>query len=157
MNRLMIRRHVVIAASVVAMAAFFALNQPALAHHGSALWKKGVIVQKGTVTSYLWRNPHVLVTWDAKDDNGKVVEWMGELASPESLMGDDGMTRTSIKPGDKVIMYVRPAKSGTPHSVIVQIRRADCTMLLAWSRQAGGNKTVDENESILRAPCTPWN
>lgn len=152
----MIRRNMVLIASVVAIAAFSMFTQPALAHHGSALWKPGVVVQKGTVVNYLWRNPHVLVTWDMTDDNGKVVQWMGELASPESLMGDDGMTRNSLKPGDKVIMYVRPAKSGTPHSVIVQIRRADCSMVLAWSRQAGGNKTVQENEDILHAPCTPW-
>jgi hypothetical protein len=93
---------------------------------------------RGTVAEYVWRNPHVLVVWDVKDDKGNVVQWTGELASPETLMGDGGMTKSTLKPGDEVIMYVRPAKSGSPHSVIDQIRRADGSMVLRWSRQAGG-------------------
>jgi hypothetical protein len=48
------------------------------------------------------------------------------------------MTKSTLKPGDEVIMYVRPAKSGSPHSVVDQIRRADGSMVLRWSRQAGG-------------------
>jgi Family of unknown function (DUF6152) len=151
MNRVTVHRRMVLAASVVAMVAFSGFPQPALAHHGSALWQDKVIVLKGTVADYMWRNPHVLVTWDVGDDNGKVVRWMGEMASPETLMGDNGMTRSTLKPGDKVIMYVRPAKSGTPHSAVVQIRRADCSVVVAWSRQAGSGKFAKDVTS-----CTPW-
>jgi hypothetical protein len=60
-----------------------------------------------------------------------------ELASVSSLLAD-GMSKNSLKPGDSVIMTVRPAKAGTPHSVISQIQRGDGTMVLKWSRQAGG-------------------
>lgn len=115
-------------------------HRPLLAHHGTALWQADEVAQKGTVVDYVWRNPHVLVIWSVKDDSGKVVQWTGELASPESLMADGGMTRDTLKPGDEVIMYVRPAKSGAPNSVIDQIKRADGTMVLRWSRQAGGTE-----------------
>ena len=67
------------------------------------------------------------------------MEWTGELSSPESLMADGAMTKDTLKPGDEVIIYVRPAKSGSSNSVIDQIRRADGTMVLRWSRQAGGS------------------
>ena len=39
---------------------------------------------KGTVAEYRWRNPHVLFFWDVKDENGKVVRWVGEFASVPS-------------------------------------------------------------------------
>ena len=74
---------------------------------------------KGTVAEYDWGNPHVVVLWDVKDDAGKVTRWSGELASVSSMLAD-GMTKTSLKPGDDVIMTVHPAKSGSPQSVAVR-------------------------------------
>ena len=131
-------RQMLLMTSLVATIAFSVFSRPALAHHGSALWSPNEVTLRGTVAEYVWRNPHVLVVWDVKDDKGNVVQWTGELASPETLMGDGGMTKNTLKPGDEVIMYIRPAKSGSPHSVIDQIRRADGSMVLRWSRQAGG-------------------
>jgi len=134
---------------MVALVAFPILNTPVVAHHGTALWSANEITLKGTVVEYVWRNPHALVIWDVKDDKGNVVQWTGELASPETLMGDGGMTKNTLKPGDEVIIYVRPAKSGAPHSVIDQSKRADGTMVLRWSRQAGG--TDEERAARDRA------
>ena len=134
---------------MVALVAFPILNTPVVAHHGTALWSANEITLKGTVVEYVWRNPHALVIWDVKDDKGNVVQWTGELASPETLMGDGGMTKNTLNPGDEVIIYVRPAKSGAPHSVIDQIKRADGTMVLRWSRQAGG--TDEERAARDRA------
>jgi hypothetical protein len=133
----MLRRTLMIAV-VVVMVSFTMLSLPVLAHHGTALWQSTEVTLKGTVVDYSWRNPHVLVVWDVKDDKGNVVQWTGELASPESLMADGGMTKDTLKPGDEVIMYVRAAKSGAPHSVVDQIKRGDGSMVLRWSRQSGG-------------------
>ncbi|PYU20853.1 MAG: hypothetical protein DMG30_19690 [Acidobacteria bacterium] len=113
---------------MVALVAFPILNTPVVAHHGTALWSANEITLKGTVVEYVWRNPHALVIWDVKDDKGNVVQWTGELASPETLMGDGGMTK---------------------NSVIDQIKRADGTMVLRWSRQAGG--TDEERAARDRA------
>ena len=122
---------------MIAMAVVFAVPSSLLAHHSTAAFGEQEITQKGTVVDYVWRNPHVQVVWDVKDDSGNVVRWRGELASVESVMAD-GLTKDSLKPGDGVLMTVRAAKAGTPNAVISQIRRADGTMVLAWSRQAGG-------------------
>ena len=134
----MLRRMLMIAVPVV-MVSLTMLNLPVLAHHGTALWSNDEVTLKGTVVQYVWRNPHVLIEWTVKDDKGNVVHWTGELASPESLMADGGMTKDTLKPGDEVIMYVRPAKSGAPNSVVDQIKRGDGSMVLRWSRQAGGS------------------
>jgi hypothetical protein len=112
-------------------------NPPVLAHHGAALWKTDEITLKGTVVDYSWRNPHVLLIWNVKDDSGNVVKWTGELASPESMMADDGMTKDTFKPGEELVLLVRQAKTGTPNSVIDQIKRADGTTVMRYSRQAG--------------------
>jgi hypothetical protein len=122
---------------LAASVAFPMWNAPVLAHHSTAAYRDDEITLKGTIVEYDWGNPHVVVTWDVKDDSGKVVRWTGELASVTSLLAD-GMTKNSLKPGDDVVMNVRPAKSGTPNCVISQIKLADGTMVLSWSRQAGG-------------------
>ena len=112
-------------------------SAPVLAHHSNANYAKTEVTMKGTVVEYDWGNPHVIVIWDVKDDSGNTVRWTGDLASVSSLMAD-GMTKNSLKPGDDVIMTVYPAKAGTPFSVISQIRRGDGSIVLKWSRQAGG-------------------
>lgn len=146
----MLRRTLMMAV-VVVMVSFTMLSLPVLAHHGTALWKSDESTLKGTVVEYSWRNPHVLVVWDVKDDQGNVVQWTGELASPESLMADGGLTKDTLKPGDEVIMYVRAAKSGAPHSVVDQIKRGDGSMVLRWSRQAGGSEADREARDKARA------
>jgi hypothetical protein len=113
------------------------LHSPVLAHHSTAAYADQDVEQKGTVVEYDWGNPHVVVVWDVADNSGKSVRWTGELASVSSLLAD-GMTKNSLKPGDPILITIRPAKSGTPHSVIEQIKRGDGTMVLKWSRQAGG-------------------
>ena len=113
------------------------LSSPVLAHHGTAAWSANEVTLKGTLVDFAWRNPHVVLVWTTKDDSGKVVQWTGEVGSPESMMADDGWTKQTFKPGDELVFIVRPAKSGAPNSVIDQIKRADGTVVMRYSRQAG--------------------
>ena len=113
------------------------LTSPVLAHHGNAAWSTTEVTLKGTVVDYIWRNPHVLLVWTTKDDSGKAVQWTGEVGSPESMMADDGWTKQTFKPGDELVLILRPAKSGVPNGVIDQIKRADGTVVMRYSRQAG--------------------
>jgi hypothetical protein len=113
------------------------LFPPVLAHHGNAAWSTNEVTLKGTVVDYSWRNPHVLLVWTTKDESGKAVQWTGEVGSPESMMADDGWTKETFKPGDELVLILRPAKSGVPNGVIDQIRRADGTVVMRYSRQAG--------------------
>jgi hypothetical protein len=141
-------QHFLTISLLAASIAFPMWNAPAFAHHSTAAYRDDEITLRGTVADYDWGNPHVVVTWDVKDDSGKVVRWTGELASVTSLLAD-GMTKNSLKPGDEVVMNVRPAKSGSPNCVISQIRLADGTMVLRRSRQAGG--TAEERAARAAA------
>ena len=113
------------------------LTSPVLAHHGNAAWSTNEVTLKGTLLDYSWRNPHVLLVWTTKDDSGKAVQWTGEVGSPQSMMADDGWTKDTFKPGDELVLILRPAKSGVPNAVIDQIKRADGTVVMRYSRQAG--------------------
>jgi hypothetical protein len=113
------------------------LPPPVQAHHGNAAWSTNEVTLKGTVVDYVWRNPHVLLVWTTNDDSGKSVQWTGEVGSPQSMMADDGWTKETFKPGDELVLILRPAKSGVPNGVIDQIKRADGTVVMRYSRQAG--------------------
>jgi hypothetical protein len=124
--------------AVLASAILFSLlASPVLAHHGNAAWSTTEITVKGTLVDFVWRNPHVLLVWTTKDDSGKDVQWTGEVGSPESMMADDGWTRDTFKAGDDLVFVVRPAKSGAPNGIVDQIKRADGTVVMRYSRQGG--------------------
>jgi hypothetical protein len=124
--------------AVLASAILFSLlASPVLAHHGNAAWSTTEITVKGTLVDFVWRNPHVLLVWTTKDDSGKNVQWTGEVGSPESMMADDGWTKDTFKAGDDLMFVVRPAKSGAPNGIVDQIKRADGTVVMRYSRQGG--------------------
>src|SRR5215204_1358674 len=79
---------------------------------------------KGVVAEYRWRNPHVLFFWDAKDDTGKTVRWVGEFASIASTLAR-GMTKDSFKVGEEVTVTGRRATAGTPIMQIVKVVKGD--------------------------------
>ena len=58
----------------------------ASAHHSNAEYTNKLAKMEGTVVEYRWRNPHVTVVWDSKDETGKMVRWRGELASITTVM-----------------------------------------------------------------------
>jgi len=52
------------------------LSLPLLAHHGDAAYDMGKnITIKGTITQWIWANPHVILQLDVTDDRGQVVQW----------------------------------------------------------------------------------
>jgi len=100
------------------------------AHHSQAGFETPdkAKLQKGTVAEYRWRNPHVLIFWDVKEPDGKVVRWVGELGSVTSVMAG-GMTKNSLKPGDEITVLAVPSRAGTPEALIRRLAKADGTVL----------------------------
>jgi hypothetical protein len=90
-----------------------------LAHHGTANYDtSSKITVKGVVTGFEFVNPHVQISWDAKDSSGTMQKWQGELTSPNHLMRV-GWTKTSIKPGDEITINGFGTKSGS-HEIWIQ-------------------------------------
>ena len=108
------------------------------AHHSAALFEDHEIAARGVVADLTWRNPHVLLHWDVKNEKGQVVRWIGEMASVTSVMAD-GFRKDSLKLGEEIIITFRPARAGTPESVIGTILKPNGTIVLPWGRQGGGS------------------
>jgi len=84
------------------------------AHHGNSAYDETTRVPiQGTVTEFIWVNPHSQIYLDVKDSSGKVVNWGVETNSP-GILGRAGWTRRSLKAGDKITIIVCPAKNGQP-------------------------------------------
>jgi hypothetical protein len=90
------------------------VSGPLFAHHGNASFDSGKsITMKGTVTQWIWSNPHCLLRYDVKDEKGEVVHWIAETQAPIT-MTPDGWKQQSFKPGDEITITVEPMKSGRP-------------------------------------------
>ena len=113
-------RKTAIAAMVLAIGVV-TLCVPLLAHHGTAAFENEKrVALKGTVTEWLWSNPHCLLQFDVKGDDGKVVRWVGETQNPVS-MTDRGWSKAAIKAGDEVTVVILPVKNGMPLGRVVSV------------------------------------
>ena len=103
----------------LALAFVCSLSAALLAHHGGAAFDQGSnITFNGTVTEMTFANPHILIYWEAQRD-GANEKWSGWLTAPTKLQRA-GWTKTTLKPGDKIVVSGRPHKGG---SHILQITK----------------------------------
>jgi hypothetical protein len=106
--------------------AFLALGGSAAlqAHHGDAgRYNDEVTTVTGTVVEFRLVNPHSVLIIAVEDEQGNVVEWHGELGSPNGLSANWGWTRDTFKVGDKVTMIGRALKSGAPYMTLSEKSR----------------------------------
>jgi Family of unknown function (DUF6152) len=110
---------------------FLTLSFPIWAHHGNASFETGkVVTVKGSVTEWFWANPHCLLKFDEKADDGQVKHWVGETQAPANMI-DAGWNKNSFKPGDQVTVDIRPAKSANFAGAITRVVFADGRVLSA--------------------------
>jgi len=96
-----------------AAACLFIVCSPIFAHHGNSAYdEKSPITITGTVTEFVWSNPHSQILLDV-NDNGKVVHWALESQSP-GILRRAGWTRNTLKPGDKITITLAAARNGEP-------------------------------------------
>lgn len=98
----------------------------ACAHHGNVAYdmKTLVTLKNATVTKFFWANPHNILAFDVKEDDGNIVHWVGETGSPAAV-GPFGWTRDVVKPGDLITVVLFKSKAGTPVGIINKIVLAD--------------------------------
>jgi hypothetical protein len=112
---------------------FLAVSVPLAAHHGAAGFDmEKQLTMKGTVTDWLWANPHCFLRYDTKDDAGNVAHWAVEVSNPTDMVRR-GWTKRSVKVGDEVTVTVRPAKNGAPVGQLLKVVLPDGQTLI------GGN------------------
>ena len=108
------------------------------AHHGRGatydMQKR--ITLKGAVSRVDWRNPHVVIYMDVKDEGGKVVTWGFENAGVSQL-AQQGYSRNTLKLGQEITAIVNPAANGNPTGIVVKVILEDGKEIM--SRERGQN------------------
>ena len=107
----------------------FLASVSVFAHHGSASFdNEKVLTFKGTVTEWLWANPHCFLRVDVKDETGAVKNWNLELGNPTDI-ASRGFRRTLFKVGDAITVSVTPVKNGSPVGRLRTVTLPDGTVL----------------------------
>jgi hypothetical protein len=82
----------------------------------------------GTVSRFEWTNPHSWIWVDVPNDKGGVDTWAVEGMSPNYL-ARRGWTKSTLKPGEKVSISVRPLRNGQNGGMFVRATLADGRVL----------------------------
>ena len=91
--------------------ALVAAALPAAAHHSYSMFDMTrTVVLDATVARFKWQNPHAFIDADVAV-RGRAERWAIEMTSPNNLV-QSGWKRTSLRPGDRVKIYVHPLRSG---------------------------------------------
>ena len=120
---------------------FMLVGVPLFAHHGTgvAYETEKEVTLKGTVTEWMWSNPHCGILFDVTDDKGQVVHWGAELGNPHAL-SQAGMSKDVLKAGDKITITGHPARSGAPRMTLDQFVLADGRVLPKKGIKGNGEK-----------------
>ena len=116
---------------VIAALGILLTSVPLAAHHGAAALDTGKeVTLKGTVTEWIWSNPHCFLQFDAKDATGTVRNWAVETQNP-TAMTQRGFSRTLFKVGDEVTVIIEPVKNGQPIGRLLTVVLASGQKLIA--------------------------
>ena len=120
-----------------AAAALFAVAG-ADAHHSfpAYYFEDQTMTIEGEVAEFEYRAPHAWVHVLARDTDGRTQRFSAEWANPQRLMRD-GITRDSIKAGDRVVVTGSPGRTASERKMhLKRIERpADGWV---WSGMRGG-------------------
>jgi hypothetical protein len=110
--------------SVLVAVGLLAVSVPLFAHHGNASYDEGEVTIKGTVTEWLWTNPHTFLKVDVKDEQGNIVRWICENNAPSTLV-NFGFTAQTFKPGDEVTVVMSATSKTLPVGRVSRVILAD--------------------------------
>ena len=97
------------------------------AHHSTAIYDSANPIElRGTVVEWKFTNPHTIIVLDVEDAGGTSKVWSVEGGNTAGLIRQ-GWTPLTLKPGDKIIVTVRPLRSGAPGGNYSNVRWEDGT------------------------------
>jgi hypothetical protein len=104
--------------SVFLAAAVLASAGAAYAHHSFAAtyFVDREITVEGTLTQFLYRNPHSFIKIEAPDADGKMQVWSIEWGGGAQL-DREHVSRDTLRPGDHVIATGNPGRDPSEHRI----------------------------------------
>ena len=133
----------------LSIATLLVVSVPTMAHHGNAAFESSQVTIRGTLTEWVWSNPHSFLLVDAKDDGGKLQHWRIEATAIPSLI-DIGITKISFKPGDQVTVTVNPVKSGEPVGRVMNVVLPNGKKVYFTSQGSGLTMNGNEEETLIK-------
>jgi hypothetical protein len=101
------------------------ISVPVFAHHGSAAFDmENLTTVKGTVTKFLFINPHALIYVDVINEKGDVEHWIAEESSNNHL-GRVGWNRNTLKLGSQVTIVGHRAKNA---AYTLELQCGECSV-----------------------------
>jgi hypothetical protein len=77
------------------------MTVPALAHHSWPVDMERLVTVQGTVTAFMWENPHPMISLAVTTPDGTTEQW--EIGGPAiNRMEAKGWTKTTVNPGDVI-------------------------------------------------------
>jgi len=92
---------------------------------GVAVAKKALKQQtiEGELVQFIFRNPHSFVHIEGKDEKGEMVQYAIEWGGGGAL-GQQGVTRETLKPGDHLIVVGNPGRNPEDHRLrMIRLKR----------------------------------
>lgn len=101
----------------------------ALGHHSFAMFDpERTVTLEGTVSDFLWTNPHTWIRVNVANAQGEEEEWAIEMGGPAGL-ARAGWSPTTLIPGMEVSVLARPHRDGSNFAQFMAVTLADGTML----------------------------
>jgi hypothetical protein len=98
---------------------------PAFAHHSHAMFDNTQEVTiDGTVSGYVFSNPHAFLYVDVEEENGETVQYWIEMVNIPTMLRR-GMNLTTFEDGDAVSVDMHPLRDGRPGGSFTTITSAD--------------------------------
>lgn len=121
-------------ALVLAAVGILSAAVPALAHHAWPVDMSRQVTVTGTVTEFLWANPHVMIALDVTDANGQVVKW--SVGGPSTTrMERNGWSKETLKPGEVITGTGYQFQDGQKVVRLDKIVRASGQEMLLYGRR----------------------
>lgn len=104
--------------------ATFVIGVPSYGHHyfGADYFEDQTVSIEGNVVEFEYRNPHAWVHILAPDGAGQMQKIGAEWGNPVRL-GGQGITKDTLKPGDRVIVTGSPARE--PYTYRIHLKKIE--------------------------------
>jgi hypothetical protein len=115
----------------------FSVTAPLIAHHGgTTIYADETMSLQGTVKTWYWANPHVLLEITVMGDDGQALDWIFEMQAPNTIR-PAGFRKDLLAAGDEVTVELQPAKNGNRNGRLTRLVLADGTELDPLSFRRG--------------------
>jgi hypothetical protein len=116
--------------TIVIASLLLATSLPVFAHHSfqAEYDQSKPLTLVGNLTRVVTENPHGWIYLDAKNDQGKIVNWALEIPAPNVVLRngfDRSIYQTLVTTGEQVTVTAYAARDGSKHAWAGGLTRAD--------------------------------